>query len=90
MLEKARLAGGYDMILSDCVLPDGSGVECLVEELEREPNTRAILSTGYTDREALVDAASEYDIGFLQKPYPLPKLFETVRHVLNGGASRPA
>ena len=90
MLEKARLTGGYDLIFSDCVLPDGSGVDCLVEQLEREPTQRAILSTGYTDKEALVDAAGEYDIAFLQKPYPLPKLFELVRQVLGEDLAKTA
>jgi len=90
MLEKSRLTGGYDLIFSDCVLPDGSGVDCLVEELEAHPETKAILSTGYTDKEALVNAAAEYEIAFLQKPYPLPKLFELVRHVLNGDLEKTA
>ena len=90
MLAQAQLTGGYDLIFSDCVLPDGSGVECLVEQLQRKPETRAILSTGYTDKEALVDAASEYDIAFLQKPYPLPKLFELVRQVLNDNLKKTA
>ena len=58
--------------------------------MQREPDTKAILSTGYTDKEALVDAASEYDIAFLQKPYPLPKLFELVRAVLNQDLAKSA
>ena len=90
MLEKARLTGGYDLIFSDCVLPDGSGVDFLVEQLQQQPNQRAILSTGYTDKEALVGAAFEYDIAFLQKPYPLLKLFELVREVLGGGLALSA
>lgn len=72
----------FDLIFSDCVLPDGNGVEFLNEELPDCPDTRAILTTGYTDREALLSTAEEHDIAFLQKPYPLPRLFETVREVL--------
>ena len=72
----------YDLIFSDCVLPDGNGVDFLVELYQEEPDLNAILTTGYTDREALVDAASSYDIAFLQKPYPLPKLFAMVSEVL--------
>lgn len=85
MLSSSRESGGYDLIFSDCVLPDGTGVECLIEQMREFPDTKAILSTGYTDQERLLEAAAEYDIGFLQKPYPLPKLFEIVRSVLDQG-----
>ena len=89
-LSKSREDGGYDLILSDCVLPDGTGVDCLVEQLREFPETKAILTTGYTVQEHLLDAASEYEIGFLQKPYPLPKLFEIVRHVLDEDLAKSA
>lgn len=51
--------------------------------MDNEPGTKAILTTGYTDREALVSAAREHKIQFLQKPYPLAKLFQVVRATLD-------
>lgn len=90
LLSESRESGGYDLILSDCVLPDGTGVDCLVEQLREFPDTKAILTTGYTVQEHLLDAVSEYDIGFLQKPYALPKLFDMVRHVLDEDLQKSA
>lgn len=83
LLENARHFRPFDLILCDCVLPDGNGVELLEEQLQLYPNTKAILSTGYTEREALAQAAKDYDMAFLQKPYSLDKLFETVRTSLD-------
>ncbi len=90
LLSESRESGGYDLILSDCVLPDGTGVDCLVEQLREFPDTKAILTTGYTVQEHLLDAVSEDDIGFLQKPYALPKLFDMVRHVLDEDLQKSA
>ncbi|MEM7011151.1 MAG: ATP-binding protein, partial [Verrucomicrobiota bacterium] len=84
MLDGARGFKPFDLILCDCVLPSGNGVDFLVQELQVHPETRAILTTGYTDRESLMQAAEDYDLGFLQKPYSLDRLFETVRRALDG------
>ncbi len=80
-------AGGreFDLIFSDCVLPDGNGAEFLREELQRRPWQKAILTTGYTEREALERTADEHQVAFLQKPYPLPQLFETISNTLREG-----
>lgn len=72
----------FDLIFSDCVLPDGSGVDLLTDYLSENPSMPCILSTGYTDREALTEAAEKHGILFLQKPYALAELFQTVRQAL--------
>ena len=84
LLEGARNFNPFDLLLCDCVLPSGNGVDLIVEELSEHPETRAILTTGYTDRESLTAAAEGFDVAFLQKPYALEKLFEVVRRTLDG------
>lgn len=84
LLEGARNFKPFNLLFCDCVLPSGNGVDLIVEELSAHPETRAILTTGYTDRESLTAAAEDFDVAFLQKPYALEKLFEVVRRTLDG------
>ena len=79
-----RENGRFDMVFSDAILPDGNGVELLGGLLDRQPDLRALLSSGYTDKDALLELAAEREIAFLQKPYALPELLKTVDEVLHG------
>ncbi|MGI8603227.1 MAG: hypothetical protein ACR2OZ_09530 [Verrucomicrobiales bacterium] len=75
---------GERMVFSDAILPDGNGVELLSQVLDRQPTLRALLSSGYTDKHALLELAAEREIAFLQKPYSLPDLLRIVDEVLHG------
>lgn len=76
--------GRLDMIFSDAVLPDGNGVDLIGRVLGAQPEMKALLSSGYTDKDALLRLAQEREISFLQKPYTLPDLLRTVDEVLHG------
>ncbi len=80
--------GCFDMVFTDAILPDGNGVELLANVLGRRPDLRALLSSGYTDKHALIELATQRDISFLQKPYSLPDLLRTVSEVINGSAPK--
>jgi PAS domain S-box-containing protein len=77
-----KAAGDFDMIFSDAVLPDGNGVQLLDIFLSRNSALRALLSSGYTDRDSLMQMARQRRISFLPKPYTLPTLFKTVSDVM--------
>jgi signal transduction histidine kinase/CheY-like chemotaxis protein len=79
-----REKGRFDLVFSDAVLPDGNGVDLIGRLLRTRPEMRALLSSGHTDKEALLRLAVEREISFLQKPYSLPDLLRTVNDVLNG------
>jgi two-component system cell cycle sensor histidine kinase/response regulator CckA len=79
-----RENGRFDMVFSDAVLPDGNGVELIGRVLETRPTMRTLLSSGHTDKEALLRLAVDRDISFLQKPYSLPDLLRVVDDVLHG------
>jgi PAS domain S-box-containing protein len=76
--------GLFNLIFSDAMLPDGTGMEVVEKLLDQNKNLCALLSSGYTDHRSLIDMANDRRIAFLHKPYALPDLYKTVRSVLDG------
>ncbi|GAB4387349.1 MAG: ATP-binding protein [Thermodesulfovibrionales bacterium] len=83
---KAR-EGAVDLVISDVMMPGGTGVE-LMEEIRRHwPAAKVVLTGGKRD-EAVDKAVAAGKAAFLQKPYSLFELTSKVREVLgaeNGG-----
>ncbi|MFQ5353829.1 MAG: ATP-binding protein, partial [Thermodesulfobacteriota bacterium] len=77
-------ANGFDLIFSDVVLPDISGLELLEKILEQRPHQKVLLTSGYVGDKARWDVINERGYRFLQKPYSLVDLFETVDSVIRG------
>jgi two-component system, cell cycle sensor histidine kinase and response regulator CckA len=79
-----------DMLLTDMVMPEGMTGRELAERLQVEkPNLRVLYSSGYSP-----DVVGGYfklpeNSFFLPKPYPPPKLLQSVRECLEGLASSP-
>jgi two-component system cell cycle sensor histidine kinase/response regulator CckA len=74
--------GAFDMVLSDAVLPDGNGLQLVDAFLRVNPAIRALVSSGYTDKNSLMEMAKTRRVSFLPKPYSLPELFKTVAEVM--------
>ena len=74
----------YDLVISDCVLPDGNGAEFLQQQLVHFPGLKVILTTGYAEGDSITEALRHENVGFLQKPFPLAKLFNLIRELLDG------
>lgn len=82
-----RERGDIQLVFSDVMLPGESGVE-LVEHLRsHKADLAVVLSSGYTDRESDLDIIREKEYRFLQKPFSLSDLLETVRETLEAPAS---
>lgn len=73
----------FDLLFSDVVLPDGSGLD-LGEEFRRlRPELKVVLTSGYTQqRDRWRERISRLD-GFLPKPYPPPALLRAIRSALD-------
>jgi two-component system, NtrC family, response regulator HydG len=69
-LERAR----FDVILSDLVLRDGSGLDVLREARERDPEATVILVTGHGSVESAVSAMKEGAVDYLTKPVQIEEL----------------
>jgi two-component system, cell cycle sensor histidine kinase and response regulator CckA len=87
-LELAReLDGAYDAVVTDIVMPGGSGLR-LAEDLARLHGARPLLlvsgfSAGSLDRTTPLPEGSD----FLQKPFESAELLAALRRLLDGGAA---
>lgn len=75
--------GQFDLIFSDVVLPDGTGIEVVDEILADNPLMRVIFSSGYTDHKSQWPSIQERGFQFLQKPYVLTELLAALRASLD-------
>ncbi|MEW5803617.1 MAG: PAS domain S-box protein [bacterium] len=76
----------FDLVLSDVVLPDQTGIELVEQLLSRQPEIRVLLVSGYTDQKSQWPKIKERGFRFLQKPYDLAELLRTLREILETGA----
>ncbi len=78
--EKER--GNFYAVLSDVVLPDGNGMELADTFLMQNPQVGIILSSGYTDQKLPWSDIQEKGFRFLQKPYTLNCLLNTLHEIV--------
>ncbi|MDL1970302.1 MAG: response regulator [Candidatus Desulfofervidaceae bacterium] len=71
------------LVISDVVLPDGSGVKLVEEMITQSPNLKVILSSGYPSDEVDLAETNKKRFLFLQKPYILTELLMTIREILD-------
>jgi CheY-like chemotaxis protein len=73
--------GGFDLLISDIGLPDGSGLELMRELLQRHPATpiKGIALSGYGMEDDVRRSAEAGFLAHLVKPINLAKLNEVIR-----------
>lgn len=69
----------YDVVLLDCQLPDGNGVDWIGELRENYPDTAIIVITAFGDIPLAVEAMRKGADHFLTKPVSMPEL-ELILH----------
>jgi signal transduction histidine kinase/CheY-like chemotaxis protein len=74
--------GRFDIVVSDVVLPDRSGVLLVKELQERQPGLKVLLASGYTAHRSNLDRIHDEAIPFIQKPYPIADLLRTIQSLL--------
>ena len=76
--------GNFDLLLSDVILPDKTGIE-LAEYLKgKKPDLKQVLCSGYTDDRSQWPLIRERGYKFLQKPYSLDELLGIIMETIEG------
>ena len=71
-----------DLLFTDMVLPDESGLEFAERLLAIKPDLRVLLASGYTDEKSHRAAIQEKGFPFVQKPYSLTVLLQAAHQAL--------
>ncbi len=77
--------GRFDIILSDVVLTGMNGIELATSLIKRKPEIRVLLTSGYMDDESHWKTINDLGFKFLQKPYSLNLLLETIHSLKADG-----
>jgi two-component system response regulator HydG len=82
--EAIQLIGtnGYDLIVSDVVMPSATGVEVLSTVRQRQLDTPFILISAYVSEELVTRALGDGLFALLYKPFTMDRLLEVVARAL--------
>ena len=88
---KLKLAGqGFDLVITDLRMPKGSGMDVLDCTRDLQPATPVVVITAYGTVEKAVEAMKKGAVDFIQKPFSLTDLWETLDRCLGSrGAHGP-
>ncbi|MFI5143332.1 MAG: response regulator, partial [Thermoanaerobaculales bacterium] len=73
---------GFDVLLTDYLLPDVLGTDLAVQLKSRWPRVKVVLMSGYAEDEALRRRIATGAIRFLQKPFDMEVLARELRAAL--------
>jgi two-component system cell cycle sensor histidine kinase/response regulator CckA len=77
-------AAEVDMLLTDVVLPGTTGREVAERFRQLNPDVRVLFMSGYSDEAVQRRGAISPDSAFIEKPFTLAGLSESVRSLLDG------
>ena len=71
-----------DLVFSDVVLPDITGLDLVNELKSIKPDIKILLTSGYTDTKSQWALIQAKGIPFLQKPYSFMNLLKMLKDIL--------
>jgi CheY-like chemotaxis protein len=77
-------ANDIDLVILDMVMPRMGARECFRQLKSINKDVRAILSTGYVKNNVVHEIMVDGMAAFIQKPFELSQIAETVERVLRG------
>ena len=81
-LDVFRASPEVDLVLMDLAMPRMDGREAFAIMRKERPGIRVILSSGYSEQEAIHDLDGKGPAGFIQKPYTLKALRKVIQETL--------
>lgn len=79
-------AGGYDVLLCDLGLPDGSGITLIRASADRHPAADIIVITIFADQAKVLDSIKAGARGYLLKDERFADCVEDIRDIRKGGS----
>ncbi len=83
-LERLRVSGGYDLLLSDIRMPVMDGIELAHTAASEYPAMKILLMTGYAEQRERADGLTEIVVDVVPKPFSLPDIRGAVARALQG------
>ncbi len=74
-----------DLLVTDVVMPEKSGITLASELVEEWPELKVLFISGYADRDVDASELPEGIRAFLEKPFTINELAETVNELLDSG-----
>ncbi|MFA5858886.1 MAG: PAS domain S-box protein [Elusimicrobiota bacterium] len=74
--------GNFNLVISDVILPDKTGLELVTQLLLDNPKLKIILSSGYLDDKSEWKMIQKKGYKYIQKPFELKQLLVAVKEVL--------
>lgn len=87
-LEKLK-SGGYDMVITDLMMPEINGLELLEQLKERGVDLPVLMITGYPTIKTAMQAMRLGAVDYLAKPFRRKELLAPVNRMLRRGAREP-
>ena len=79
----ARDKDGITLVVLDLTMPHLDGEACFRIFRQAKPDVKVLLTSGFSEQEAVTMFAGKGLAGFLQKPYTTAELLAKVREVLS-------
>ena len=83
-MDKDRIS----LVILDLIMPEMDGKKCLEEILLVNPNAKVVLASGHSEGRAASGAMASRAKGFVQKPYDMRQLLNTIREILDDDVDR--
>ncbi|MFH0960794.1 MAG: response regulator, partial [Pseudomonadota bacterium] len=76
---------GYriSLVILDLIMPVMDGRQCLTEILRVNPESKVVIASGYSESGPANGVMSAGAMGFVQKPYDIRQLLNTIREILD-------
>lgn len=78
--------GGYDVLLCDLGLPDGSGIDLIRQEARTERDTDILVITMFANQKNILDAIQAGARGYLLKDERIEDCIEAIYNIRRGGS----
>ncbi len=79
-------AGGYEVLLCDLGLPDGSGITLIAKEASKGRDTDILVITQFADQQKVLDSIRAGARGYLLKDQTLASCIDAITEIRRGGS----